>query len=109
MNKLIGEGLRHVARDGEADTDAAAARRQNGGIDADKFAVEIQQRAAGVAAVNWGIGLNKVFQPFEIKAATTQRGDDAGSSGLPEAEGVANGNGEIADAQLVGIRDGDLR
>ena len=52
LNKLLGEDFRHIAGDREANADAAAARGQNSGIDTNQLAVEVQQRAAGVAAVD---------------------------------------------------------
>ena len=109
LNELVGEGFRHVARDGEADADAAAARRQDRGVDPDKLAVEVQQRAAGVAAVDGGIGLDEILQPFKVQAAAAKGRDNAGCGGLAKAERVADGDGEVADAQFIGVSNGDLR
>ncbi len=72
LNKLVGEGFRHIAWNGKADADAAAARREDRGVDPDKLAVEVQQRAAGVAAVNRGVGLNEILQPFKVQAAAAK-------------------------------------
>ncbi len=47
--------------------------REDRGINPDQLAVQVKQRAAGVAAVNRGIGLNKVLKPFQIKPAASQR------------------------------------
>jgi hypothetical protein len=44
----------------KADADRAAGRRDDQGVDADHFAVEVEQRAAGIAAVDGGVGLDVV-------------------------------------------------
>ncbi|ACR67818.1 hypothetical protein AAGU66_02475 [Edwardsiella ictaluri] len=54
--------MRHIAGDRKDDTDAAADRGQDRGIDPDLFDLEVDQRPAGVTAVDGGVGLNKVFQ-----------------------------------------------
>lgn len=48
----------------------------------DKLAVEVQQRAAGVAAVDGGIGLDEILQPFKVQAAAAKGRDNAGGGGL---------------------------
>ena len=88
LNQLLCQGTGHIAGDGKANPDAAAARGEDRGVNTNQLAVEIQQRAAGVAPVNGGVGLDKVFQPFEIQTTATQRRDDAGRGGLAEAEGI---------------------
>ena len=42
----------------EADPVVAARHRGNGGVDADNLAVEIYQRAAAIAGIDAGIGLD---------------------------------------------------
>ena len=71
FDHLIGQVFHHVARNREADTNVTAVRRQNRGVDTDQLAVEVNQRAAGVTAVNRRIGLDKVFIIFNVQAATT--------------------------------------
>lgn len=94
---------------GKADADAAAARREDRGVDPDKLAVEVQQRAAGIAAVNRGVGLNEILQPFKVQAAAAKGRDNAGCGGLAKAERVADGDGEVADAKFIRVSNGDLR
>lgn len=57
-------------------------RREDSGVDADQLTVQIKQRTAGVAPVDGGIGLDEIFQPFEIQAAAPQSGDNSGGGGL---------------------------
>ena len=82
------------AVDGRRKTDAdVALRSQNGGVDADDRAVRIQQRAAAVAGVDGGVGLDQAFQlrVFLGLQASVERADDARSQGSFESEGVADG------------------
>ena len=59
LPQLIEHRHRGVGRHGKADADRAARRRDDRGIDADDFTVEIEQRAAGIAAIDGGVGLNR--------------------------------------------------
>src|SRR5215213_10247899 len=65
---LLGLGdelLDGAGRDGEADADVAAALAAAGGdlgVDADDLAVLVEQRAAGVAGVERGVGLDRPAQ-----------------------------------------------
>src|SRR5580658_9702207 len=61
LDQLVHDAVRHVHRDGEADADVAAAARQNRGVDADQLAAQIDQRAAGVARIDRGVGLDEVL------------------------------------------------
>ncbi len=53
--------------DSAADIDVAAVRRQNRGVNTDQLTVQVHQRAAGVTAVNRGVGLNKVLRNFTFR------------------------------------------
>ena len=52
---------REVARDGEADALVAAGLAEDRGVDADQLAARVDQRAAGVARVDRGVGLDEVL------------------------------------------------
>ncbi|MGY3407410.1 hypothetical protein ACVWZV_003523 [Bradyrhizobium sp. GM5.1] len=58
---LLHHFARHVDGNGKADTDIAASGRDDGRIDADQFALQADQRAAGIAGIDSGVGLNEVF------------------------------------------------
>ncbi len=50
--------------DGNGEADALIAFRavsDDGGVDADQFAAIVHQRAAGIAGVDGGVGLDEVF------------------------------------------------
>ena len=106
LNKLVGEGFRHIAWNGKADADAAAARREDRGVDPDKLAAEVQQRAAGIAAVNRGVGLN---EPPALQGSSRCAKADNADVRSAKAERVADGDGEVADAKFIRVSNGDLR
>src|SRR6185312_12903478 len=58
--QLIEHRDRAVGRNRETDADRAAGRRDDCRVDADDLAVEIEQRAAGIAAVDGRVGLDVV-------------------------------------------------
>jgi len=55
----LGDG---VGRHGEADAGIRAGLGVDGGIDADDFAVHVDQRTAGITRVDGGIGLDEVLE-----------------------------------------------
>ena len=60
LSQLREQLLGEVDRDGEADADVAAAAAEDRGIDADHLAAEVEQRTAGVARIDGGVGLDEV-------------------------------------------------
>ena len=76
--QLRGHGADHVGRDGEADADRTAGRRQDRGVHADDLAVLGEQRAAGVALVDRRIDLDELI----IRA-----GADVAADGRDDARG----------------------
>ena len=84
--------------DGEAE---ALGREDDGGVDADDFAAGVDERAAGVAGVEGGVGLDDVVdEPAGGAAEGSAHGaDDAGGDGGLEAVGIADGDHELADLQ----------
>src|SRR5690606_8109375 len=84
--------LRNAARDGrrdrEAQPDAAprGARGADGRVDADDLALQVDQRAAGVARVDRGVGLDERLEPVVAQDAllAPDRADDPRGDGLLE-------------------------
>ena len=109
LDQLVHNVHRHVGGDGEADAHIAAGGGEDGGVDTDQLAVEIDQRAAGVARVNGGVGLNKILVALDTQAGAAQRRHDTGGHRLTETEGVADGDHEITHLETGGIGDTDLR
>src|SRR5262249_33161056 len=81
--QLLDHRQRRLGRHREADADRSARRRDDRGVDADDFAVEIEQRAARVAAVDGGVGLNVVVVGSRIELAVAP-GHDAGGDAAAE-------------------------
>src|SRR5690606_6220720 len=94
----------HTRRDRKTDTDIAAAGRDDRRVDADQLAAQIDQRTAGVAGVDGGIGLNEILIPLNTEAGATQRTDDAGSHGLPKPERIANRDHKISNLGRIAVR-----
>src|SRR5262249_41171138 len=61
LDQRMHDVLGVVGGNGESDPVVAAGARCDGRVDADDFALEIDQRSAGVAGIDGGIGLQKVF------------------------------------------------
>ncbi len=111
FNELVHDAADHVDRYGEADSDVAAGARQDGRIDADQLAAQIHQRAAGVAGIDRGVGLDEILiaAGLRIDVAAAQRTDDSGGNGVLQSEWIADGDHIVADLELARIteRHGD--
>ena len=79
----------------------------HGGVDADDLAGRRHQRAAGIAGVERGVGLDDVVDQPAGRGAhrAAERRDDAGGDGPFEAERIADGNGDLAAPQPLGIAE----
>ena len=100
---------RQFDRDRETDALGAAGLGEDRRVDAGQVAIGIHQRAAGVAGVDRGVGLDEVFVVVQAQLITPGGADDAHGHGLADAERVADGQGHVADADVVGAADGDRR
>ena len=122
LDQLVHDAFDHVDRDGEADADVAAAARQDGGVDAHQFAAQIHQRAAGIAGIDGGVGLDEVLIAVGVDAGAPERADDARGHRVLQAEGIADGDDIVSDLELgriperhgdqirlLGLQDGDVR
>ena len=83
--------------------------RQDGAVDADELAPEVHQRAAGVARIDGGVGLDEVLVAVRVDAGAPQAADDAGGDGVLQAERIADGDDEVADLELGGVAERHLR
>ena len=93
----------HVGGDGEADALRAAGARKDRGVDADELAAMIDQRAAGIAGIDGGVGLDEELVVGDADLGARQRRDDAVGHGLADAERIADREHDVADLQRVGI------
>ena len=109
VDELSHDSTDHVGGNGETDSDIAPGRGEYRRIDAHQPTVQVDERTAGIARVDGGIGLNEILVPLDTQAAATERADDAAGDRLVEPERVADRHHEIADAQGVRIGKPDLR
>ena len=94
-----------VRRHGEADALVAGRLRVDGRVDADYFAVHVQQRAAGVAGIDGRVGLDEVLE-LAARAGldgAVLGGDDAGGHGLRQRKRAADGFNPVAHLRVVGV------
>ena len=67
------------------------------------FAVHVDQRAARVAGIDGGVGLDERFELAIGNDVAADRRDDAGGNGFIQAEGTADGQHPVADVHAVGV------
>ena len=104
-DKVVGDIFCGVDGNGEADASRGAARRVNRGVDADDFAVRVDERAAGIAAVDGGVRLNGLVNESGLAGlhSAAERADHAGGECGLKAEGIADGENFLADLKQTGI------
>src|SRR4051794_27808985 len=105
FDDLVHDGARHVDRDREPDADIAAAWRQDSGVDPDQPAAQIDERAARVAWVDRGVGLDEVLIALNAQSTAPKRADNARSDCLTKAERVADRHDIVSDLQAVAVTE----
>jgi len=95
-----------VDADGEAE---ALGAHDGGGVDADHAAVGRNQRAARIAGVEGGVGLDYIVDHAAGVGTqgAAEGADDSGGDGVLESVGIADGDGELADAERLGVAESD--
>ncbi len=107
--ELGNHGLGDVDRDREADADVpvdlGVARKLR--VDADHGAGAVDQRAARVAVVDRGIGLQRVVDREVVRRRdlAVDGGDDARGQRAIEPERVADGDDRVADLDVRGVAE----
>src|SRR5207302_5981035 len=109
LDQLLHDAASHVHRDREADADVAAGAREYRGVDPDQLAAQVHQRAAGVARIDRGVGLNEVLEAVGVDPRARQAADDPRGHGVLQTEGIADRHHEVADLGLGGVAERDLR
>ena len=79
--------------------------RENGRIDADERAREIDERSAGIALIDGRIRLNEVFVVVEPESVPAECGDDPVRDGLSNVKGVADRKHGLPDLQVLALSD----
>ena len=93
----------HVGGNGKADALRAAGAREDRGVDPDQLARHVDQRAAGIAGIDRGIGLDEELIVGDADLGARQRRDDAVGHRLADAERIADREHDVADQQFIGI------
>ncbi|CCJ77820.1 hypothetical protein BN135_2884 [Cronobacter muytjensii 530] len=91
-----------LGRDGESDAFrrfAVVALIKRERVNAHQFAQRIHQRAAGVAVIDRGVGLQEVLTPRGVETNAPGGADNPLRDGLPEVIGVAYCHHHIADVR----------
>ena len=102
------DALDHVGGNGEADADTAARLRIDGAVDANEMPVHRDQRTAGIARIDGGVGLDEELIIRRADMRARQRRDDTGCDGLADTEGIADGEHQIAHFEQVRIPEGEI-
>src|SRR5215207_2841017 len=105
-DELRQDALGDVDGDGEADAHGAAAvGREDLRVDADHAPLRVEQRAAGVARVDRGVGLDGALDDAAVARldGPLEAGDDAGRQRAVEAERVADGQDLLPDREAVAV------
>src|SRR5438045_7346950 len=92
-DEIVRDALRGVDGNGEADTRGRTSGCVDGRVDPDDFAVGIDERAAGISAIDGGVGLNGLIDESSLTGlhGAPERADDAGGERALETEGIADG------------------
>ena len=100
---LIVDVAHDVARGSEADAFVPAGLGDDGGVDPDHATTGVDQRATAVARVDGGVGLDDLADEHVVGALNnpTQGAHNAHGQGALEAEGVADGDDELAHPQAL--------
>ena len=78
LHDLVHDVVGQVGRDRETDALVAAGLTgQNGGVDTNQVAAGVDERAARIAAVNGGVGLDEVLKTLDAQARAALGADDA--------------------------------
>src|SRR5436309_1524776 len=104
-HQIVGDALGTVDRNGEADAGGGAAGRENRRVDADDLAARVDERTAGIAAINGGVGLNGFIDESALAGlhGPAERADYSGGQGALETEGISDGQNFLTDLQCGGI------
>ena len=91
-DEIVRDAFRGVDGNGEADTRGRASGCVDGRVDADDFAARIDEWAAGISAIDGGVGLNGLIDESSLTGlhGAAEGADDAGGERALETEGIAD-------------------
>jgi hypothetical protein len=89
--------------DGEAQTFASAAAREDEGVDADQIPVTVNQGASAIAWIDGSVGLNVDHRAIELRLAAW-RADDSHGDGVFQTFGRTDGQHRLSEAHSESFR-----
>src|SRR6185295_6868871 len=93
-------------READADVALLAAVADDGGVHANHFAADVEERAAGVPWVDCGVGLEHVAEPkIRHREGALGRADDADRYRVAVAKRIADGDYPVAGRHLRRIAE----
>src|SRR6267143_2832508 len=106
-DEVVGDAFCGVNGDSEADAGGGSTGRIDGGVDTDDFTVRVDERTAGVTAINGRVGLNGFVDEGGLAGlhGAAQGADDAGSERGLETERIADGENFLAHLQCGGVAE----
>jgi hypothetical protein len=105
----FGNGPHQIGGNGETDAVGTAGAAEYCGVDADQTTVHVDQSAAGIAGIDRGIGLDEGAEIRHADAVAGKCGNNAAGHGLTDAEGVADGQNDVAHFNQVCVAKFDDR
>ncbi len=109
LDDLRHDPARQACRDREADALIAARAAEDRGVDPHDLAGGVDQRPAGVAGVDGGVGLDEVLESGDAEVAAAGGADDAERDRLTHPEGVADREHHVAHGERFGVPERDGR
>ena len=105
--QLIDDRLGDARRNGEADADRAAARREDRGVDADHLPAHVERRTARIAAIDRRVDLQEIVVGTGLDIAPA-RGNNSRCDRPAEAEGISDRHDPVADLSRVAVAPGEI-
>src|SRR6266852_486549 len=106
-HEIVRDAFGAIDGNGEADAGGGATRRVNRGVDADDFAVRIDERPSGIAAIDGGVGLNGFVDESGLAGlhGSADGADYAGGQRALKSEGIADGENLLAYLERRGVAE----
>src|SRR4029079_15539236 len=104
LTQLIDHREGRFRRNGKSDADRTAGRRNDRSVYTDRFAIQVEQWTARVAAIDGGVRLDVVVVRSGLDIAVARR-HDPGSNRTAQAERIADGNHPFTEPQFVAVAE----
>jgi hypothetical protein len=102
--ELLHGVFRHLGGNCETNADIASRGGDDLTVDADEFALRVDQGTTGVALIDSGVRLQEVLETAVAESGGTPPGaDDTGGHRLADAQGIAHRQAQIADPHLIRV------